>query len=162
MSLSGEWWRRIRESTRAGRSGRKRGRGDPCTQWPDFASVVGEWKVGEGGRRGPFPRNLPHRPRRMVSDFPFVYTKILDAATRNRYRLRLREAVRDPSAPLALLASVRMTRVGRRDLEPVPASLARSCPRSFRSARVARFGQDDIGSLSQGFAKWLVARISSR
>jgi len=33
----------------------------------------------------------------------------VDAATRNRYRLRWREAVRGPSAPRALLASVRMT-----------------------------------------------------
>jgi hypothetical protein len=32
---------------------------------------------------------------------------------------------------------------GSGDLEPVPASLARSCPRSFRSASFARFGQDD-------------------
>src|ERR1700730_4467954 len=36
-------------------------------------------------------------------------TQELDAATRNRYRLRLREAVRDPSAPRALVALVRMT-----------------------------------------------------
>ena len=33
----------------------------------------------------------------------------LDAETWNRYRLRLREAVRDPSAPVASLPSVRMT-----------------------------------------------------
>jgi len=44
------------------------GRGDPCTQWPDFASVVGE-----------------ERTR-------------MDAEISNRYRLRLREAVRGPSA----------------------------------------------------------------
>ena len=69
----------------------------------------------------------------------------MDAETRNRYRLRLREAVRDPSAPRASLASVRMTDFGCGDLEPVPASLARSCPRSFRSASFARFGQDDGG-----------------
>jgi hypothetical protein len=29
------------------------------------------------------------------------------------------------------------------DEEPVPASLSRSCPRSFRVASVARYGQDD-------------------
>jgi hypothetical protein len=46
------------------------GRGDPCTQWPDFASVVGE-------------------------------ERRLDAETRNRYRLRWREAVRGPSAKRA-------------------------------------------------------------
>src|SRR4029077_6560240 len=45
----------------------------------------------------------------------------VDAETRNRYRLRWREAVRGPSAPRALLASVRMT----------------------DWASVARFGQDD-------------------
>jgi len=33
----------------------------------------------------------------------------LDAAIQNRYRLRWREAVRDPFPALALLASVRMT-----------------------------------------------------
>jgi len=67
----------------------------------------------------------------------------LDAETRNRYRLRWREAVRGPSAPRALLASVRMTEGGCGNSEPVPASLARSCPRSFRFGRVAPFGQDD-------------------
>jgi hypothetical protein len=36
-----------------------------------------------------------------------------------------------------------MIEVGCGDSEPVPASLARSCPRSFRSASVARYGQDD-------------------
>ena len=45
----------------------------------------------------------------------------LDAETWNRYRLRWREAVRDPSAKRASLASVRMT----------------------DWASVARFGQDD-------------------
>src|SRR6266481_3739022 len=48
----------------------------------------------------------------------------LDAETRNRYRLRLREAVRDPSAPRALLASVRMTDFAKlsevRTLTPFP------------------------------------------
>ena len=32
--------------------------------------------------------------------------------------------------------------------EPVPASLARSCPRSFDFARVARFAQDDTAVLN--------------
>ncbi len=34
---------------------------------------------------------------------------LMDAEIQNRYRLRLREAVRDPSAPVASLPSVRMT-----------------------------------------------------
>src|SRR3984957_18965068 len=47
------------------------------------------------------------------------------------------------------LATVRMTEnIGCGDLEPEPASLARSCPRSFRPGRVAPFGQDD--KLSRG------------
>src|SRR5260370_8957072 len=36
-----------------------------------------------------------------------------------------------------------MTEIGCGVSKPVPASPARSCPRSFRSASVARFGQDD-------------------
>ena len=35
-------------------------------------------------------------------------------------------------------------------MEPVPASLARSCPRSFRSASLARSGQDDKRKIGCG------------
>ncbi len=46
---------------------------------------------------------------RAIGGFAWVAESELDAETWNRYRLRWREAVRDPSAPRALLASVRMT-----------------------------------------------------
>jgi len=43
-----------------------------------------------------------------------LYVLLRAQATQNRYRLRWREAVRDPSTALALLASVRMTNMLRR------------------------------------------------
>src|ERR1700688_4937555 len=64
-------------------------------------------------------------------------TDFLDAEIWNRYRLRLREAVRGPSAQRAFARCGQDDGFfGCGDLEPVPASLARSCPRSFRAASV--------------------------
>ena len=55
----------------------------------------------------------------------------------------LRLCVRVNSSPLNFCGKSGPQEIGCGDSEPGPASLARSCPRSFRSASVARFGQDD-------------------
>jgi hypothetical protein len=52
--------------------------------------------------------------RRTVVESDGLYVLLRAQATRNRYRLRWCEAVRDPSTALALLASVRMTNMLRR------------------------------------------------
>ena len=58
-------------------------------------------------------RSFATRPNELDTRVPVQLQKsqegAVDAATRNRYRLRFREAVPDPSAPRALLASVGMT-----------------------------------------------------
>jgi hypothetical protein len=68
-------------------------------------------------------------------------TERLDAETWNRYRLRLREAVRDPSASASFARFGQDDR--KRDSEPVPASLREAVRDPSASASFARFGQDD-------------------